>query len=75
MGLTRDNIVKFHQIQAFTRYLFNFEIKISVVYVEVGLVGNSPITITVVTSGSGFARQWRIKVTQNSCDSLSRGIK
>lgn len=43
------------------------------VYVEVGLVGNSPITLTVVTSGSGFARQWRIKVTHITCDSVSRG--
>jgi hypothetical protein len=43
------------------------------VYVETGLLGNSPITLTVVTSGTGFARQWRIKVTQLNCDSIGRG--
>ena len=43
------------------------------VYIETGVSGNSPITVTVVTSGSGFARQWRIKVTQLSCDSTSKG--
>lgn len=42
-------------------------------YVETGLLGNSPITLTVVTSGTGFSRQWRIKVTQLSCDSPSKG--
>lgn len=42
-------------------------------FVEVGLVGNSPVTLTVVTSGSGFARQWRIRVTHISCESFSRG--
>ena len=43
------------------------------VYVETGLVGNSPITLTVVTSGTGFSRQWRIRITQIGCDSISRG--
>ena len=45
------------------------------VYVDVGLVGNTPITLTVVTSGSGFPRTWRIKVSQIHCDSLSRGMQ
>ncbi|XP_032778287.2 uncharacterized protein LOC116917041 [Daphnia magna] len=41
-------------------------------YIETGLLGNSPITLTVVTSGTGFARQWRIKMTQMNCDSIGR---
>jgi len=41
-------------------------------YVDTSLIGNSPITLTVVTSGIGFSRQWRIKVTQIGCDSLAR---
>lgn len=41
-------------------------------YVETGAVGNSPITLTVVTSGTGFSRQWRIRISQISCDSISR---
>lgn len=45
------------------------------VYIDVGLVGNTPITLTVVTSGSGFPRTWRIKVSQIHCDSLSRGVQ
>ena len=43
------------------------------VYIETGLIGNSPITLTVVTSGSGFSRQWRIRVSQLSCDSMTTG--
>lgn len=39
-----------------------------------GLLGNSPLTLTIVTSGSGFARQWRIRIAQITCDSLARGI-
>jgi len=45
----------------------------NLVYVETGLLGNSPITLTAVTSGTGFPRQWRIRVTQINCDSFARG--
>ena len=43
------------------------------VYVDMGLSSNNPITLTVVTSGSSFSRSFSIKVTQLDCYSLSKG--
>jgi len=48
-------------------------IRMFIVYVDTSLIGNSPTTLTVVTSGAGFSRQWRIRITQIGCDSLARG--
>ena len=45
------------------------------VYVDMGLSSNSPIVLTVVTSGSSFERSFSVKVTQIECSSLSKGIK
>ena len=38
-----------------------------------GLNNNSPVVLTVVTSGVSFARSFSVKVTQIECDSLSKG--
>ena len=38
-----------------------------------GLNNNSPVVLTVVTSGTSFARSFSVKVTQIECDSLSKG--
>ena len=43
------------------------------VYVDMGLSSNNPITLTVVTSGSSFSRSFSIKVTQLDCYSLTKG--
>jgi hypothetical protein len=44
-----------------------------IVYVDMGLSSNNPVTLTVVTSGASFARSFSIKVCQIECTSLSRG--
>ncbi|XP_019868812.2 uncharacterized protein LOC109597535 [Aethina tumida] len=38
------------------------------IYVDAG-AGNSPITLTIVTSGPSFPRSWKIRVTQILCSS------
>lgn len=44
------------------------------VYVDMGLAYNSPVTLTIVTSGSGSsARSFSIKVTQIDCTMIQRG--
>jgi len=41
-------------------------------YIDMGLNNNSPVVLTVVTSGASFARSFSVKVTQIECDSLSK---
>ncbi|XP_040576960.1 uncharacterized protein [Lepeophtheirus salmonis] len=41
-------------------------------YVDMGMSSNSPITLTVVTSGKSFSRSFSIKVTQIECSSMSK---
>jgi len=41
-------------------------------YVDMGLATNSPVVLTVVTSGVSFARSFSVKVTQIECTSLSK---
>ncbi|XP_023341394.1 uncharacterized protein LOC111711301 [Eurytemora carolleeae] len=41
-------------------------------YVDMGLSSNSPIVLTVVTSGASFQRSFSVKVTQIECSSLSK---
>ena len=43
-------------------------------YVDMGLASNSPIVLTVVTSGQSFERSFSVQVTQVECNSLSKGI-
>ena len=43
------------------------------VYIDMGLSSNSPIVLTVVTSGQSFDRSFSIKVTQIECESLAKG--
>ena len=38
-----------------------------------GLSSNSPIVLTVVTSGQSFERSFSVQITQLECDSLSKG--
>ena len=52
---------------------FNLYVNIILVYVDMGLSSNSPIVLTVVTSGSSFERSFSVKVTQIECSSLSKG--
>ena len=44
------------------------------VYVDVGN-DNSPVTLSVITSGPTYSRSWKIKVTQIKCNSLTRGMR
>merc|ERR1712223_1641908 len=41
-------------------------------YVDMGLSSNSPVVLTVVTSGQSFARSFSVKVTQIDCYSLAK---
>ena len=43
------------------------------VYIDMGLSTNSPVIITVVTSGQSFARSFSVKVSQIECNSLAKG--
>lgn len=44
------------------------------VYVDMGLAYNNPITLTVVSSGgAGSTRSFSIRVTQIECASLNKG--
>ena len=43
------------------------------VYIDMGLSSNSPIVLTVVTSGQSFERSFSVQITQLECDSLSKG--
>ena len=46
----------------------------SIVYVDMGMAYNNPVTLTVVSSGStSSTRSFSIKVTQIECSSLNRG--
>lgn len=36
-------------------------------------VGANPVTLSVVTSGPSYARNWRIKITHIPCSSLDKG--
>lgn len=42
------------------------------VFVDAG-TGTSPIILTMVTSGTIFRRNWKIKVSQIPCDSSTKG--
>ena len=42
-------------------------------YIDMGLSTNSPVVLTVVTSGASFARSFSVKVTQIECSSLAKG--
>lgn len=41
-------------------------------YVDAG-TGTSPIILTMVTSGIFLKRNWKIKVSQIPCDSITKG--
>ncbi|XP_066901673.1 uncharacterized protein [Halyomorpha halys] len=41
-------------------------------YVNAGSGVNSPITLTVVTSGPSFGRMWKMKISQIPCNSIYR---
>merc|ERR1712083_908779 len=41
-------------------------------YIDMGLSSNSPVVLTVVTSGQSFARSFSVKVTQIDCYSLNK---
>lgn len=41
-------------------------------YIDAGLGQSNPIILTVITSGANFPRTWRIRVSQISCNSISR---
>lgn len=43
-----------------------------IVYVDAG-TGTSPIILTMVTSGIFLKRNWKIKVSQIPCDSITKG--
>ena len=43
------------------------------VYIDMGLSNNSPVVLTVVTSGASFSRSFSVKVTQLECNSLAKG--
>jgi len=45
---------------------------ITIVYVDAG-TGTSPIILTMVTSGIFLKRNWKIKVSQIPCDSITKG--
>lgn len=51
---------------------FSKEDIIYLVYVDMGLSTNNPITLTVVSSGASFSRSFSIKVTQIECNSLAK---
>ncbi|CAL8082881.1 unnamed protein product [Orchesella dallaii] len=40
-------------------------------YIDVG-VDNSPITLSVITSGPTYSRSWKVKITQIRCTELGR---
>jgi hypothetical protein len=42
------------------------------VYIDVG-VDNSPVTLSMVTSGPTYSRSWKIKITQIRCRDLGKG--
>lgn len=41
-------------------------------YIDAGLGQSNPIVISVITSGVSFPRNWRIRVSQILCGSISR---
>lgn len=44
-------------------------------YVDMGLSSNSPVVLTVVTSGQSFSRSFSVKVTQIECNSLAKAAE
>ena len=51
--------------------LFHY-ISVLLVYIDMGLSTNSPVVITVVSSGQSFSRSFSVKVTQIECTSLAK---
>ena len=45
---------------------------VSIVYVDAGVGQTNPITLTVVTSGTSYARTWKIRISQIPCSSIYR---
>lgn len=43
------------------------------VYVDASPGLNTPITLSVVTSGMSFNRDWKIRITQIPCTAMYRG--
>ena len=56
---------------------FNFHIYISTlsVYVDAGTGTSNPVTLSVVTSGPMFPRNWKIRISQIPCSSIYRGMR
>lgn len=42
------------------------------VYIDVGTGPTNPVTLSFVTSGSGFDRSWRVRIAQIPCSSIFR---
>ena len=68
VAITKKSQVIVKHFDLIIIFFFHF-----LVYVDMGLSSNNPITLTVVTSGSSFSRSFSIKVTQLDCYSLSKG--
>ena len=68
VAITKKSQVIVKRFDLIIIFFFHF-----LVYVDMGLSSNNPITLTVVTSGSSFSRSFSIKVTQLDCYSLSKG--
>lgn len=43
------------------------------VYIDAGMGVTNPVTLTFVTSGPSFARNWKVKICQIPCSSTYRG--
>lgn len=41
-------------------------------YVDVGTGQTSPVTLSFVTSGTGFDRSWKVRISQIPCSSIYR---
>ena len=67
VAITKKSQVIVKSFDLIINFFFHF-----LVYVDMGLSSNNPITLTVVTSGSSFSRSFSIKVTQLDCYSLSK---
>lgn len=42
------------------------------VYIDVGTGPTNPVTLSFVTSGTGFDRSWRVRIAQIPCSSIYR---
>lgn len=58
--------------QVFSFFSPSYEFCILSVYVDAGVGQTNPVILTFVTSGTSFARSWKLRITHVPCSSIYR---